>query len=101
MGFLDSIRGQFKPGPENVHGISLTQVPPAEHASNDMEKQEHIVAADAGEPPLKPDNTVEAGAIGAAKAEAVQSVWGKKGRYLIIAGSVLLITCLYTVSNIK
>ncbi len=111
MGFISSIKAQFRPAPDEV-----LVSPPSHPQSQDHQAQQQQEAATTvsqaqkktEEPEIGvgeqshaqgPDADLEmneksqytVGPVadqGVATVEAVQAVWGKKGRYIVIAGFV-------------
>jgi hypothetical protein len=73
----DSVTAQFHPSPDTI----VSEVTPAPH--NETEKSDIDVEVQ------KPTQRV-IDQPGVAKVEALQAVWGKHGKYIIIAGSVFL-----------
>lgn len=81
MGFLSSVKSQFLPSPEIVE--SSHHAPELSHSPTAQEKDE-IHDADI-ETIVKPAHKLDVEG-GVARVEAIQAVWGKHGKYLIIAG---------------
>lgn len=81
MGFLESLGAQFRPMQDGIDVNSpddLNSVPPRETPELSVEKG--AIASSVAVPPLASE------AAGIAKVEAAQAIWGKNGRYFIIAG---------------
>jgi hypothetical protein len=80
MGILNSFRAQFRPTPEIVDSQDATEMHPTTVAHADGEKKEPDV-----EVSLKATQPLDVES-GVARVEAAQAVWGKNGKYIIIAG---------------
>lgn len=80
------MRAQFRPTPDHIisEDISPAPVTATETSKHDTEKNDQIGDAEFTDEPLKPVHNADA--LGVAKVEAIQTVWGKKGKWIIIAG---------------
>lgn len=91
MGFFESVKAQFKPSPEAFAAQHVEHDPatPAATAADaekgntgagpditDAEAEINEKAGFSAQPPQD----------GVARVMAIQAVWGKKGRYILIAG---------------
>lgn len=84
MGILSSISAQLQPVPDTVDSEEVHEMPRIIDLNNGDNKNDADVDVEAlQKPSFDPHPPVEAGV---AAVEAVQAVWGKRGRYLIIAG---------------
>lgn len=86
MSFLEGVRAQFRPTPEHINSEDVSPAPPTgtDASKHDAEKNNQIVDSELNELPLKQLHNADA--VGVAKVEAIQSLWGKKGKYFLIAG---------------
>jgi hypothetical protein len=89
MGFLDAVKAQFRPSADSgvaQHAAPEDAAAPAT-VTGDFEKSAATeptdVDTEAGE---KVIYQVQPEQQGVARVEAIQAVWGKKGRYILIAG---------------
>ncbi|TVY85123.1 Siderophore iron transporter [Lachnellula suecica] len=91
MRFLDSVKTQFRPSPDIIdseqHEYDVTTRPR-------VIDEKHYADVDAVQKP-SPRSDVESGV---ARVEAVQAVWGKRGRYIIIAG-IAMVMIVYELDN--
>ncbi|KAI5456838.1 hypothetical protein BGZ63DRAFT_428279 [Mariannaea sp. PMI_226] len=89
MGFIDAVRRQLRPLPvdEMVEDVNAGNSVPLETPDDD--------AVNATDEKNIGVNTVEAGVSGI---EAAQAIWGKRGRWLIIAGLAMLMI-IYELDN--
>lgn len=84
MGILNSISAQLRPVPDTIHSEEIHEMPRAVDSKNGDDKNDAEFDVEAlHKPVFDPHPPVEAGV---AAVEAVQAVWGKRGRYFIIAG---------------
>jgi hypothetical protein len=80
MGIFNTVRAQFRPSPETVDSQDATEMHPTTvtHADGQMKEPDVEISLKAAQPV-----DVESGV---ARVEAAQAVWGKNGKYIIIAG---------------
>lgn len=83
MGFLKSVTAQLRPVPDVLDSEEVHEMPHAALTTTADDKNDANVDVELQKPDFNPQPSVEAGV---ARVEAVQAVWGKRGRYLIIAG---------------
>lgn len=74
MGVLEKIKVQLKPSAEQSSSTTV----------DDEEKSPEMIQE--GDEKEKPVNVSSTDQSGVATIEAAQAIWGKRGRYLIIAG---------------
>jgi hypothetical protein len=78
MGLLNSVRAQFRPSPEIVESQDATEMHPTTVTGGDKKEPDVEINLKAAQPV-----EIESGV---ARVEAAQAVWGKNGKYVIIAG---------------
>ncbi|KAI9730867.1 MAG: hypothetical protein M1834_005585 [Cirrosporium novae-zelandiae] len=82
MGFIDTVKAQLSPSPVQLDGLEETTVisdpSPNEVSQEKTDIKTNIQATE------RECQTLEAG--GVANVEAVQAVWGKRGKYVLVAG---------------
>jgi hypothetical protein len=81
MGFLTTITAQLQPLPDPIVSQEIHEMPQA--AQTGDKKEAAVDVETIHKPDLIPQSNVEAGV---ARVEAVQAVWGKRGKYMIIVG---------------
>jgi hypothetical protein len=88
MGIINAITAQFKPSPSNIESTGTsppTQPRETHEAQDEKHEQEVDVELQKSEAVYRPDIDP-----GVARVEAIQAVWGKKGKYIIIAGLAMV-----------
>ncbi|KUJ12625.1 MFS general substrate transporter [Mollisia scopiformis] len=96
MGFMKSVTAQLRPVPEVFDSEEVHEMPQTGHAQNTEDKNDGDVDVEAIQKPVfNPQSNVESGV---ARVEAVQAVWGKRGRYMIIAGLAVMMI-MYELDN--
>lgn len=81
MGFLKAVTAQLRPLPDPNDSQEIHEMPQATQTGN--KKDVDVDVETIHKPDLIPQSNVEAGV---ARVEAVQAVWGKRGKYMIIVG---------------
>lgn len=74
MGLIERIKVQLKPSAEQTNAMSMDDEENRPENLEESDEKEEAVNVSTPEP------------SGVATIEAAQAIWGKKGRYLIIAG---------------
>ncbi|KAG0645909.1 MFS siderochrome iron transporter C [Hyphodiscus hymeniophilus] len=92
MGFIDTIKTQLRPTPQHVDAVEI--IPEATQEKG-VESEKNAADVDIELQKQAASPTVEAGV---ARVEAVQAVWGKHGRYFIIAGLAMMMI-MYELDN--
>jgi hypothetical protein len=87
MGVLDAIKAQMRPAPGHIDAVEVTPAAPVTN-KKDAEKNDIDVDIEAAEKPVL-HAPVESGV---ARVEAVQAVWGKHGKWIIICGLAMMMT---------
>ena len=82
MGLINSITTQLRPAHDHIDAVEGALEVTQATQTNDGEKNDADADIETAQKPVHP-TPVESGV---ARVEAVQAVWGKYGRYIIIAG---------------
>ena len=85
MGLVSAITTQLRPATQYVDAVEVVPEEPQGIAHEKGEKHDADVDIEVQKPVALP--VVESGV---ARVEAVQAVWGKHGRYVIIAGIAMM-----------
>jgi len=88
MGYFNSVTAQFRPSPGPLEGSDITPVPQPQ-TQDEKEKRDANIDVDVE---LQKSDAVYRPNVdpGVASVEAIQAVWGKKGKYIIIAGLAMV-----------
>lgn len=85
MGIFNEIKAQFRPSPIVTDGLAAVAQQPNPHQDAGTTDKEHLNTTSKE---VDPAREVDHQAAGVAKIEAVAAVWGKRGKYILFAGSV-------------